>query len=663
MLDTVTTSLQSLHPSLLLTASVLGILVVAFVAAFLIPALKHWYLLRALHRRLQGLKTTDLEELRRVFSNDARLAHLWSEYAETLHSQTDERDGLAVVVAVRSTVPAENYFNHQYVVDSRLRTEFFKHLPGILTGVGIIGTFSGLIGGLSGFQNAFSAGDARINESVHLLLQEVYRAFFVSASAIGAAMVVTLLEKLVVASLYRRTEEIAHDIDARFGSGAGEEYLARIVQASEDSASQSKILKDALVNDLRQLLHEVAAAQIEASREQSQALAKTISGSISASLERPLMDIAGTVKIASGDQSAQASRMLQDVLVSFSDRLNELFGGQISGLSDLNRSTAQSVQDVVSTLQSLVANIETASAKSGDAMSARMADAVERLEQRQHGMNEQTAAFVAQLRQLTMTSQSEIQHKMQATFEDLGAQVGRMTASLQASSERSAEESRARETEVASRTASTVATMTTSVDTAVKEIVAAAAGMQQAVSKLSSTTDSALDKMNYGADRLAHASASFADAGEKVSGTLTNAATVTGQLTSLAGALTTSSSALQRILSDYEAQREAVSRMLVEVRTVVESARKEASLTTDVLQRIQSATEKLASAQLQADHYLVSVGDVLGDAHSKFADATLKTLDRVNADFHAKLSSAVNLLSSSIHEFEASLGEVASVRQ
>ena len=34
------------------------------------------------------------------------------------------------------------------MVDAPLRTEFYKHLPGILTGLGIIGTFSGLIIGL-----------------------------------------------------------------------------------------------------------------------------------------------------------------------------------------------------------------------------------------------------------------------------------------------------------------------------------------------------------------------------------------------------------------------------------------------------------------------------------------------------------------------------------
>jgi hypothetical protein len=39
--------------------------------------------------------------------------------------------------------------------------------------------------------------------------------------------------------------------------------------------------------------------------------------------------------------------MLQDVMASFSQRLNDLFGGQISGLSDLNQQTAKSIQEAV----------------------------------------------------------------------------------------------------------------------------------------------------------------------------------------------------------------------------------------------------------------------------------------------------------------------------
>ena len=70
-------------------------------------------------------------------------------------------------------------------------------------------------------------------------------------------MLMTLLEKILLASLYQKTEEIAHAIDAAFDSGAGEEYLSRLVRASEDSATQSKILKDSLIQELGEILREL----------------------------------------------------------------------------------------------------------------------------------------------------------------------------------------------------------------------------------------------------------------------------------------------------------------------------------------------------------------------------------------------------------------------
>ena len=123
------------------------------------------------------------------------LAHLWSEYQETLHKQrvTNPQTGVEEVTAIRSTLPAESFFSTSVLVDSRLHTDFFKHLPGIFTGVGIIGTFLGLIKGLQAFQ--VSEDTHIVRESLDHLLHGVYEAFLVSAVAIGLAMLVTFLEK------------------------------------------------------------------------------------------------------------------------------------------------------------------------------------------------------------------------------------------------------------------------------------------------------------------------------------------------------------------------------------------------------------------------------------------------------------------------------------
>ena len=654
---------------LIVVGSCLVILVIAFILVFLIPGIFHWFRLQRMQRRMAKFASQNYAfEFKKVFESDKRLTHLWKEYQDSLHFQHEDRDGQSVVTAVRATLPAEIFFNSQFVVDSRLRSEFFKHLPGIFTGIGIIGTFSGLIEGLRQFQVSENA--ATVRSSLETLMHLFGEAFLISAADITAAMVVTLLEKLLLASLYRRTEEIAHEIDARFDSGAGEEYLSRLVKSSEDSASQSKILKDALVKDLGELLRELTSAQIasskeqqailidrltDASRQDSEALGTTIAESIQESLRGPLQEIAETVKSASGDQSATAARMLQDVMTSFSQRLSDLFGGQISGLSDLNQQTARSIQDAVGTLKALVENIEDSSRRSTDTMAERMAQAIEKMEARQDAMNAQSAAFVEQLRQTAVTSQSETSLKLQATLETLGAQVTSMLETLSESQTQVFESNRLRENAMAERAQNAVEGMSESVEGAINEMRAASTRMAQSVETLTQVTSTSIARMEAGAELLATSSKNFAAAGERVTGVMAHAADVSAKLSDSSSALNAGASAIQELLRDYRAQREAVASLLIELRTTVDIARKEATLTSDILNRIEGSASRLATAQKQADEYLDGVNRVLGTAHEAFATEVTRTLDKANIEFHTKLSMAVSMLSVSIGELELTL--------
>ena len=79
---------------------------------------------------------------------------------------------------------------------------------------------------------------------------------------------------MAVAGLHKKAEAITFEIDSMFEFGAGEEYLARLVTASEDTSEQSKILKDALISDLAQILS-LSEQQIQAQARGNQELGQT----------------------------------------------------------------------------------------------------------------------------------------------------------------------------------------------------------------------------------------------------------------------------------------------------------------------------------------------------------------------------------------------------
>jgi hypothetical protein len=595
----------AMPPHLLIAAGLLAVLALSFLVFFLVPGLVHWWRLRRLQVLIAKFELrTPPGEFRKLFARDRRLAHLWKEYQDSLHVQREDRDGQSLPVAVRSTLPAETFFNSQFVVDARLRTEFFKHLPGIFTGIGIIGTFTGLIEGLRQFQVSENA--ATVRASLESLMHSVGQAFLISATAIAAAMVLTFLEKLLLASLYGRTEEIAHAIDARFDAGAGEDYLSRLVKASEDSAGQSKGLKDAMVLELGALLRELSRDHLDATREQqlqlalrleaasrqqmdaarqdARSLGATIADSIEKSLREPLQGIAEIIKAAAGDQSAAAAQLLQDVMSRFGERLDGLLGGQMSGIGDLQR-------------------------------------------------------------------------QLQASVDGVAQQVGGMMATLVDSQRQAGENQRGREQALVDHTSGAIGAMSETVEQALREMGGASAQMARSVDALTQTTSSSLDRMNVGAELLGAAARSFASAGERVGGVMNQATEVAAKLVETSEALATSASAMRDGLGDYRVQREGVGQLVTELRATVELARKEASLTADVLGRIQSSTDRIGAAQQQADQYLNGVSKVLGDAHQAFAIAVRKTLELANTEFHTKLASSVGLLSSSIAELEATLGQ------
>jgi hypothetical protein len=237
----------------------LALLCLAFLAFYIGPAVVLDARLRRTCRSLGVLTADRTEEPRHLEIDDLSLKHLWSQYCATLHSEKslDPVSAIETVTGFRTTVPAAAIFSSASVIDGRLHVEFFKHLPGLLTGLGIIGTFGGLIGGL-GNANTKNGLDTAA------LISSVQEAFYVSAGAIVAAMAVTFVEKVLYARLHRLTETLCHQIDSLYYAGAGEEYLARLVHATEQSATHAAQLKDSLVGELRDILERLAAQQIEA---------------------------------------------------------------------------------------------------------------------------------------------------------------------------------------------------------------------------------------------------------------------------------------------------------------------------------------------------------------------------------------------------------------
>jgi ABC-type transporter Mla subunit MlaD len=170
-----------------------------------------------------------------------------------------------------------------------------------------------------------------------------------------------------------------------------------------------------------------------------------------------------------------------------------------------------------------------------------------------------------------------------------------------------------------------------------------------------------MSAFNTSAETLHLASRDFAQAGQSVSATLDKSALVADQLVQAAGSVVAASSGLGEMFGDYKAAREAMVEQVRSLQLLAEQVRRDASMSGEVLARIEFATGKLIAAQQDADDYLAKISDVIAVAHQSFSEGMTRAVGEANREFHLALSDSVKLLREGIHELESTLDAATSI--
>lgn len=637
-------------------AGILLWIFIDFIWKFLISSIQLLKDLRNTIKKLEeysiqvNKRVIDLDEISNKIMTSKRFKHLWDEYRETLHPQKQINNlGQEEIVCWRSTTMAETFFTEQALVVSPLKTEYYKHLPGILTGIGIIGTFAGLIQGLIRFKVSEDPNLAR--SSLNDLVLSVGHAFLVSVTAIILAMLFTWIEKLRVTKCYREVEKLCQLIDSFFEAGAGEEYLARLVEAAETSATQAAQIKDSLVADLKQILSDLTNQQINASSQNNHQLAANISQSINDSIKEPFNRISEAVNQVGANQGEAVNTLLADVLTSFTAKLNDMVGGQLYGINDVLQNTTMAIQGASSQITQLTQNIQLAGTSAVDAMAQRIDTTLNSIDARHGIMNKQLGEFVDQIRALLHTSQAETSQKMQSILEEMGSKVVAVVGQLETQSQRSADEYKNSHDSFTDNASTLIGRINSQFQTLADRLDQAVVVMQNSISAMTTATTESINKLNTGAETLYIASSDFVKAGLQVNNSIKNTGQLMSNIESVSTNLTTASISVKEVMTKYAQTNDTFASVVANLKEIIENAKKEASLTLDIVSQFEIAASRLGLAQKGAEEYLENLTEVLSKTHEDFADNITKTLRASNSAFHEDLSSAVSLVRRAIQDF------------
>lgn len=119
------------------------------------------------------------DKLNKKFLENRVLRHSWYEFSEGL---------LVGENKIQNTKKSIEYFSRETLIYGHLNLNFYQSMPNILTGLGILGTFLGLLCGVS---------QVNIQEisSIEMLLHGASFSFYTSIAGLSASIVFTIIKK------------------------------------------------------------------------------------------------------------------------------------------------------------------------------------------------------------------------------------------------------------------------------------------------------------------------------------------------------------------------------------------------------------------------------------------------------------------------------------
>ena len=204
------------------------------------------------------------QQLLEKFEGDTALEEAWNEFEYSLITrQRSENEEI-----VYKTDEASLFFSEHRLLEQHLNLRFWNSVPALLVGVGILGTFVGLVWGLIPFSGVDFDQTDKIKEAIQELLSGISTAFVSSVWGMLTSLLFTWLEKRGIGKVSRAIANLQRALDRLFTLTTQEKIAFRL---EDELAQQTQALKSFSTD----LANEIKSAMAAGRREILEGLDKT----------------------------------------------------------------------------------------------------------------------------------------------------------------------------------------------------------------------------------------------------------------------------------------------------------------------------------------------------------------------------------------------------
>jgi uncharacterized protein YukE len=347
---------------------------------------------------VENFETVDMS-----LSRSRLLRHAWSKFKETLILPNSARIDDKIIY---NTTRPHDYFNTH---ETGLQFRFFRALPNVFVGVGLLLTFFGLVSALF-FATQGIAQGTDFNQTQSALRDLLHAAsfkFYTSVAGLAASIVLSLLVKWGIGVIESGFDSLSQALEAQLVLKTPE---AIACEDSRELKQQTEYLK--------MFTTEVA---ISVGRYVEEALNKTLPVHLSNAME----PVARRLEEVTGNLNKMNEEALAKMADGFGERLQGATNEQFKGLADV-------LQGLRGSLDGISARMNT----SGDALADRIRQSSDEMRSAVTSMTNAIAEIATRVEGGAARSIEAMDRQLETTREAMAALVEQIRTSIEATATR-----------------------------------------------------------------------------------------------------------------------------------------------------------------------------------------------------------------------------------
>ena len=311
---------------------------------FLVKTVRRVGLIDGLIERLgehtRPAKPNILLQLKEAFDRNTEFREMWREFSDSLITR---QRGENQEQMVYKTDEASLFFSEERLLGQYVNLRFWNSVPSILVGLGILGTFVGLVWGLVPFSGIDFSDTDGIRGAIQELLSGVSTAFVTSVWGMLLSLVFNWVEKWRIGRMSQKVAALQRALDELFTLTTQEEIAFR---QEDELAQQTQALK-AFSTDLA---NEIKSAMTQGRQEiitEFRNAPETFSNAIGEQLTPSLNDLnsaiissASNIETAVVKENQQILQQMSNQLIPHLDKLNRL-------VNEIQRTIVEGNQDIL----------------------------------------------------------------------------------------------------------------------------------------------------------------------------------------------------------------------------------------------------------------------------------------------------------------------------